>query len=192
MCLTLTVHDRARSGSIKVQAYNTLPVRRGSIFRSPVFAHQGRLGGALYHTMASTPAVTMHDSEVHSPPLHWIPNGEQNSPNYHGTLLQKVVLVIHRTLCLITFGEPSLRPIWERSHCGDAKVWEQGRNSLRERIQHTNIVVSFIDFQRGGTLLDFRRAVYFSPRSRLSAAPIHLQIPSSFHTLKKVPRVSYS
>ena len=191
--LALTVlYDRTRSGTIKVQAYNGSLVQHESIFCPPVSTHQVHPSSALYQTMGSILAVTRTASGVPPPPRHWILNGERDSPNYTVSLAQNVVLFTHRILCLVAFGEPSIRPIWERSHCGDITDWEETRSSLRERIQHMNIIVSSFGFQRGGTLLYSRRAVYFSPRSRPSAAPIHLQIPSSFHTRKKVPRVSYS
>ena len=87
-----------------------------------------------------TTAVTMDDGTPPLPP-HWIFNGERDSPNYNGSLIHQVVLVAHRILCLVTFGGMSLRPIWVRSHSMEVEVWEEGRNMLRERIQHTNIVV---------------------------------------------------
>jgi len=78
------------------------------------------------------------------PPLppHWIFDGEPDSPNYTGSLVQKAVLAFHRTLALVTFGVGSLRPTWERCHLAyhDEGIWAEGRDSLRERIQHTNVV----------------------------------------------------
>ena len=192
--LDLTVHHGARLGVNRARVYNTSLVQRGSVFCPPCSPTQGRLAGAIYQNMAAAPtlAVTADDSGVPPLPRHWILNGERDSPNYTGSLAQKLVLVTHRILCLITFGGTSLRPIWERSHCEDTRVWEEGRNSLRERIQHTNIVVSSFDLQRGGTFLDFRRAACSSQQSRPSAAPTHQRTPNSFHTRKKVRRVSYS
>lgn len=104
--------------------------------------------------MASSRAVAMDDDVPPLPP-HWIFDGERDSPNYTGSLTQKVELVIHRILCIVTFGHPRLRPVWERSFTMDAGGWEEGRNSLRERIQHTNIVVRSSSFNVGGPFLSF-------------------------------------
>ncbi|KAF9642150.1 hypothetical protein BDM02DRAFT_3273571 [Thelephora ganbajun] len=89
--------------------------------------------------MESTPVATMND-EIPPLPPHWIFDGEPDSPNYTGSLTQRVVLTLHRVLCIMTFGGASIRPVWKRIHTTGAGVWEEGRDSLRERIQHTNIV----------------------------------------------------
>jgi len=85
------------------------------------------------------------------PPLppHWIFDGEPDSPNYTGSLMQKVVSALYRILCVVTFGEKSLRPIWERRFMADSGAWERGREMLRERIEHTNIVVRSLGFIAG-------------------------------------------
>jgi len=93
--------------------------------------------------MASTLAAT-NDDEIPPLPPHWIFDGEPDSPNYTGSLVQKVVLISHRILCLITFGGSSLRQLWERSHTTEEETWAEGRDSLRERIQHTNIVAGLL------------------------------------------------
>jgi len=141
--------------------------------------------------MASTLAATNGD-EIPPLPPHWIFDGEQDSPNYTGSLAQKVVLNFHRTLCLVSFGGTGLRQIWERSHTMDSGTWEEGRNSLRERIQHTNIVVRFSCFGVGEHFLDFCRQVYFLPQSQPSAAPTHPRILDSFRTRKRVLLLSCS
>jgi len=83
---------------------------------------------------------TKHDDNLPPLPPHWIFDGEPDSPRYTGSFKQRVVLALHRTLCIVTFGEKSLRPIWERMHAPESGAWEYGRDTLRERIQHTNIV----------------------------------------------------
>jgi hypothetical protein len=90
------------------------------------------------------------DDEIPPVPSHWIFDGERDSPNYTGSLMQKVVLAINRTLCIVTFADGNLRPIWERAHKPDAGHWEEGRNALRERIEHTNIVVRSSGFGVAG------------------------------------------
>ena len=105
--------------------------------------------------MAPPALDTKSDNEIPPPPPHWIFDGEPDSPNYTGSLTQRVVLATHRTLCIVTFAEKSLRPIWVRNHMEDSEAWEYGRDMLRERIQHTNIVVRFLRFQRGAVSFDF-------------------------------------
>jgi len=92
----------------------------------------------LHQTMESTLAATKDDRIPPLPP-HWVFDGEEDSPNYTGSLMQRVVLATHHLLCVVTFGEKSLRPIWERHHT-DIAAWEYGRDTLKDRIQHTNIV----------------------------------------------------
>ena len=85
----------------------------------------------------------------------------------------KVVLMINRILCLVTFGRTSLRPIWGRSHSMESGLWEEGRDSLSERIQHTNIIVSPFDFVVAGHSSIFVR--WFAPyhdRGPLTYPPI--------------------
>lgn len=89
---------------------------------------------------------TKHDDTLPPPPPHWIFDGEPDSPRYTGSFKQRAVVALHRTLCIVTFGEKSLRPIWERKHAPESGAWEYGRDTLRERIQHTNIVVRAFGF----------------------------------------------
>ena len=74
-------------------------------------------------------------------PPHWVFDGDKDSPNYTGSIIQKVVLVIHHAFCAVTIGASDLRPLWERCQTNEPGVWAESRDSLRERIQHTNIVV---------------------------------------------------
>ena len=105
----------------------------------------------LPRTTMSIVSAKMGD-EIPPMPPHWIFDGERESPNYAGSTMQKVVLVTHRAFCAVTIGSSNLRPLWER--CNDGG-WEEGRNSLRERIQHTNIVVRFFGFKMGVPFLIF-------------------------------------
>ena len=98
--------------------------------------------------MASTLA-TVKDDGIPPLPPHWIFDGEQDSPYYTGSFRQRVVLAMYRLLCLVTFGEKSLRPLWKRNHMVDARAWEYGRDMLKDRIQHTNIVVRSLGFSSG-------------------------------------------
>ena len=74
----------------------------------------------------------------------------------------------------------------------DSGAWEYGRDMMRERIQHTNIVVRTPRFQHGRIFLEFRRVVCFLQRSRPSVAPIHRGTLDSFRTRKRDLLVSYS
>ena len=141
--------------------------------------------------MASTPAATM-DGRIPPMPPHWILDGDPESPKYNGSLMQKVVLIIHSGFCAVTIGAGNLRPLWERCNTNEPGAWEEGRNSLRERIQHTNIVVRSLFFQHGRPFSIFFRAVCSSQRSRLSVVPTHRRTLNSFLTQRRAPRVSCS
>ena len=145
--LRLTFDLDAPSGSIPT-AHNTRACTSRIRIRPPVLAHVPR------QIVASAIAVTMND-EIPPLPPHWIFDGERESPNYTGSLTQKTVLDIHHILCLVIFGRGSLRPIWERVHTVDTKGWEEGRNLIKERIQHSNIVVRTFDFSTSGSPLVF-------------------------------------
>jgi len=93
--------------------------------------------------MAST-LTAMKDDEIPQIPPHWIFDGERDSPKYTGSLAQKVVLLFHRALCFVTFGGASIRPMWNRIHTTEPGAWEEGRDSLRERISHHNIVAGLL------------------------------------------------
>ena len=67
----------------------------------------------------------------------------------------------------------------------DNGVWQEGRDSLRERIQHTNVVVSCFYSSWWGVPIDFCREAYSLPRSQRSALAIHPRIPSSFHIRRR-------
>lgn len=127
-------------------------------------------------------------NEIPPLPPHWIFDGEPDSPNYTGSLKQRAVLAFHRILSIVTLGGGSLRPLWERCHIENDGVWEEGRDSLRERIQHTNVVVRSFGFNAVEPLSIFRRPVYFSPPSRPSVPPTRQKIPYSFHSRKRDPR----
>ena len=142
----------------------------------------------LPRTTMSIVSAKMGD-EIPPMPPHWIFDGERESPNYTGSTMQKVVLVTHRAFCAVTIGSSNLRPLWER--CNDGG-WEEGRSSLRERIQHTNIVVRSFGFNTGRSFLDFYRLVCFLPRSRPSAAPTHRRILDGFRTRRRALRLSSS
>ena len=97
--------------------------------------------------MASTLSAK-EDERIPPMPPHWIFDGEEDSPNYTGSLMQRIVLATYHVLCVATFGEKSLHPIWVRNHT-DTKAWEYGRDTLKDRIQHTNIVVRSLSFRLG-------------------------------------------
>ena len=138
------------------------------------------------------PALDAKNGEI--PPLqpHWIFDGEPDSPNYTGSLMQRLVLATYRTLCMVTFAENSLRPIWVRNHMEDPEAREHARDVLRERIQHTNIVVRFFGFNVGRSFSISRRAVCCLRRSRPSAARIRRRILNSSRTRRRDLRASCS
>jgi len=134
-----------------------------------VFTHQGRLAGVLRRTMTN-PATEKND-EIPSMDKHWIFYGEPTSLNDTRSLAQRVVLAISRILCLVAFGWPNLSPAWERSHSKD-KDWEEGKDSLRKRIEHTNVVVSPFDSGAAGHSLIFAgRFASYNHRGLLQHRP---------------------
>ena len=74
---------------------------------------------------------------------------ENQTPQYTRSSKQRGVLALHCTLCIVTFGEKSLCPIWEQKHAPESGAWEYGRDMLREHIQHMNIVIHTLDFCAG-------------------------------------------
>ena len=84
---------------------------------------------------------TKHDSALPPSPPHWIFGGERDSPGYTGSFKQRVVPALYRTLCIVT-----LHLIWGRMHAPESGAWEYGRDTFRERVQHTNIVVRALSF----------------------------------------------
>ena len=72
-------------------------------------------------------------------PPHWNFGGEEGHtyfcwwPFFH---------CLHHLLCVIGFGHASLVDLWKVTHpkCS-SEVWEHGRDLLRERMEHINLVV---------------------------------------------------
>lgn len=134
-------------------------------------------------------SIVIVDSEIHPLPSHWNFELRADPANKIMFLVQSLVLVAHRVLGLVAFGQVNLQSTWDRCHGTDGD-WGEGRDMVRERIQHTNIVVCFICFCRGRTTLDFCRQVYFSPPLRPSLPPIRPRIPLSFRTRNRALCVS--
>ena len=71
-------------------------------------------------------------------------------------------------LCAVALGHDDLGIIWENSHPGvPVEVWEHGRDSLRERIEHVNLVVRFgwsLDERLQVVLIAMPDLGWFAPR----------------------------
>jgi len=77
-------------------------------------------------------------------PSHWIFERDGHLPAHSYFCWSPFFHLLHHLLCVIGFGHGSLYHVWEVSHpdC-PVEVWESGRDSLRERLQHINVMVCF-------------------------------------------------
>jgi len=120
---------------------------------------------------AHPPCMCNHKPKNIVPPMppHWVLKQEDNWFTY----------MIFWTFCGISFGHQGLESFWEACHRNcPPEIWEAERDSLRGRLEHTNIVVRFrriidecvIGFDCAGWL----RPVCSSVRWRRSAPQILL------------------
>lgn len=77
-------------------------------------------------------------------PSHWIFDRDGHLSNHSYFCWGPPIHCLYHLLCVISFGHASLYQVWESTYpdC-PVEVWEHGRDMLRERIQHINIVVRF-------------------------------------------------
>ena len=74
------------------------------------------------------------------PPLppHWDFGREMNPTR----LLMNPALLLHRLLCIISFGRSNLQKIWGKTH--KRPSWREFRKDVKTRIEHINLVVRLL------------------------------------------------
>jgi len=78
-------------------------------------------------------------------PSHWIFERDGHPSKHTYFCWSPFMHFLHHLFCVIGLGHASLHHVWEDSHpdCS-AEVWEHGRDMLRERLQHINIVAGLL------------------------------------------------
>ena len=103
-------------------------------------------------TMASDTIATpethlscKHETEeniVPEIPSHWLFKRDNHPLNHTYFCWRPFMHFLHHLFCAIGFGHASLHTVWEKAHPDTPdKIWEAGRDLLRERLEHINIVV---------------------------------------------------
>ena len=97
---------------------NTIDLERGTYFRN----HKSE------------------DAQIPEIPSHWVFGGGGDSSKHF--CWRPFTHFLHHLFCVIGLGHASLHSVWKDSYpgCPD-EVWEKGRDRLRERLEHINIVV---------------------------------------------------
>jgi len=77
-------------------------------------------------------------------PPHWIFKRDEHPLKHTDFCWWPFFHFLHHLFCVIGLGHASLHYVWEVSYPGcPAEVWGPWRDTLRERLQHINIVVRF-------------------------------------------------
>lgn len=77
-----------------------------------------------------------------SMPSHWVFKRDNPTPKDAYSFWQYLWHIPHQFFCVISLGHGSLRDVWSGSYPGcPIEVWKEGRNELRERLEHINLVV---------------------------------------------------
>lgn len=87
-------------------------------------------------------AYKARKTQVPPVPLHWIFERDGHS-KYHGHFCWRPFThSLYHLFCVIGLGHASLHAVWEECYegCSD-RDWEHFRDELRERLEHTNLVV---------------------------------------------------
>ena len=98
--------------------------------------------------MSETPVRDDHKTEnSHIPeiPSHWIFKRDKHPVEHPYFCWSPFTHFLHHLFCVIGLGHASLHQVWKMCHpgCPD-DVWENGRDRLRERLEHINIVVRVV------------------------------------------------
>jgi len=81
-------------------------------------------------------------------PSHWVFERDEHSKHWYLSW-HRFAHFLYRVFCVIGLGHADLKTVWVTTHPNcPVEIWEAGRNSLRERLEHVNLVVRF------------RRAIY--------------------------------
>lgn len=91
--------------------------------------------------MSTTSSNTTRVPEI---PPHWVFERENHPTGHSYFCWRPFTHFLHHLFCAIGFGHSSMHTVWENAHpdC-PVEIWEAGRNLVRERMQHINIVVRF-------------------------------------------------
>ena len=91
---------------------------------------------------ARSPSDTKQkENDLPNMPPHWVFERGRH-PDHWFLCWRPLAHFIYRVFCVIGLGHSDLGIVWKASHpkC-PVETWEAGRDSLRERIQHINVVV---------------------------------------------------
>jgi hypothetical protein len=82
------------------------------------------------------------DPHIPEIPSHWIFKRDKHPVGHAYFCWSPFLHFLHHLFCVIGLGHASLHEVWKTCHpgCSD-EVWEHGRDRLRERLEHINIVV---------------------------------------------------
>ena len=128
-------------------------------------------------------------------PPHWVFERDKHPEHWYSSYWHLFTHFLYRTFCVIGLGHADLETVWETTHpdC-PVEIWEAGRNSLRERLEHVNLVVRSrrtIDEQLVGLNCDvWPRPVCSSLRWRRSARRILLGTQDYCHIRRSAPTAS--
>ena len=76
-------------------------------------------------------------------PHHWVFKRDKHSDHWF-FCWRPFAHFVYRVFCVIGLGHTDLKTVWETSYPGcPVEGWEAGRDSLRERLEHVNLVVRF-------------------------------------------------
>jgi hypothetical protein len=77
-------------------------------------------------------------------PPHWIFERDGHPSRHTYFCWWPFFHFLHHLFCVIGLGHASLHDVWEMTYLDcPAEVWERWRDTVRARLEHTNIVVRF-------------------------------------------------